>query len=384
MIVVRRLPLALVLLCSALATAGLAQAPAAAIPPPQARAADRLEATWRANGAPGISVAVAVKGRIVFSAGRGLADLDNSVPATGVTVYDIGSVSKVLTATAVMQLVEQGKVRLEDPIQKYVPSFPDKGSPITIWNLMTHTSGIRHYRPNDFPGEAHSENMRPYASIEDAIGVFKNDALLFPPGHYYSYSSYAVNLLQGVVEKASGMPFEDYLRKFVWDPAGMRATQFDVPSRIVPHRARSYVIEGGRARNVAYGDLTYKFASGGMMSTVEDLVLFATALNEGELLKPETLARMYAPQIDPLMEFRDGKPSDSKATGQGLMWRIEKDDAGRRIVRHCGAVQQFHTCLVNFPDDNVVVALEANSYEAPGWKENLEFADLFLPASAAK
>ena len=121
--------LAIVLWAYAFAAAVLAQAPAAQVPPPEARAADRLEATWRANGAPGISVAVSVKGRIVFSAGRGLADLDNSVPATGDTVYDIGSVSKVMTATAVMQLVEQGKVRLEDPIQKYVPSFPDKGSP---------------------------------------------------------------------------------------------------------------------------------------------------------------------------------------------------------------------------------------------------------------
>ena len=249
---------------------------------------------------------------------------------------------------------------------------------------MTHPSGIRHYAPNDFPGGEHSENMRPYASIEEAIGVFKNDPLLFPPGRYYSYSSYAVNLLQGVVEKASGMPFEEYMHKYVWDPAGMRATQFAVPSRIVPHRAKSYVIENGRAQNVGYGDLTYKFASGGMMSTAEDLVLFGTALNRGELLKPETLTRMYTPQIEQLTEFRDGKPSDVKATGQGLMWRIEKDDAGRRIVRHSGAVQQFHTCLVNYPDENVVVALDANSYESPGCKENLAFADMFLPPAAAK
>src|SRR5262245_25268739 len=190
--------LALVIWACSLATDVIAQAPAAQVPPAEARAADRLEALWRANGAPGISVAVSVKGRIVFSAGRGLADLDNSVPATGDTVYDIGSVSKVMTATAVMQLVEQGKVRLEDTIQKYVPSFPDKGSPITVWNLMTHTSGIRHYGPNDFPGGERSENMRPYTSIEDAIGIFKNDPLLFPPGRNYSYSSYAVNLLQGV------------------------------------------------------------------------------------------------------------------------------------------------------------------------------------------
>jgi serine beta-lactamase-like protein LACTB, mitochondrial len=329
-----------------------------------------------------VSAAVAVKGRIVFSSGQGLADIENLVPATASTVYDIGSISKVLTATAVMQLVEQGKVRLEDPIQKYVPSFPDKGAPITLRHLMTHTSGIRHYRATDFPGTDDNENMKPYKSIEDAITIFKDDPLLFAPGQYYSYSSYAVNLLQGVVEKAGGMPFEDYLRKFVWDPAGMRATRFDIPDQIVPHRAHSYVVDKGVAKNVAYGDLTYKFASGGMMSTVEDLVLFAAALNAGRLLKSETIAQMYSPQITDVVEFRDGKATNKKAGEQGLMWRLGTDDAKRKFVQHCGAVQQFGGCLLNYPEQDVAVAIEANSWDSTGWKENLVFADFFMPPAA--
>jgi serine beta-lactamase-like protein LACTB len=363
---------------------GVAPTVVAQVPPPEARASERLEATWRSHGAPGMSAAVVVKGRIVFSSGRGFADLENLVPATAVTVYDIGSISKVLTATAVMQLVEQGMVRLEDPIQKYVPSFPDKGAPITLKHLMTHTSGIRHYRPTDFPGTEDNENMKPYKSIEDAITIFKDDPLLFAPGRYYSYSSYAVNLLQGVVEKAGGMPFEDYLRKFVWDAAGMRATRLDIPDRIVPRRARSYVVEKGIAKNVAYGDLTYKFASGGMMSTVEDLVLFVAALNAGRLLKPETLAQMYTPQIPDVLEFRDGKATDKKAGEQGLIWRVGTDDAKRRFVQHCGSVQQFQSCLVNYPEQDVAVAIQANSWDSVGWRENLVFAEFFLPAPAAK
>ena len=192
--------------------------------------------------------------------------MENQVPASAASVFDIGSVSKVLTAVAVMQLVEQGKVRLDDPIQKYVPSFPDKGAPITIRHLMTHTSGIRHYRKTDFPGTPDNENLRTYASFEEAITIFKNDPLLFQPGKYFSYSSYGVNLLQGVVEKAGGLPFEEYMHRSVWGPAGMTSTRFDVPARIVPHRARSYVTEKDRpVSNVPYGDLTYKFASGGMM-----------------------------------------------------------------------------------------------------------------------
>jgi CubicO group peptidase (beta-lactamase class C family) len=348
---------------------------------PEARAEARLESTFNSHRAPAMTEAVASQGRIVFSRSRGLADVENQVPASAATVYDIGSVSKVLTAVAVMQLVEQRRVGLDDPIQKYVPAFPEKFAPITIRHLMTHTSGIRHYRNTDFPGTADNENLRPYASLEDAITIFKDDPLLFSPGMYFLYTSYGVNLLQGVVEKASGASFEEYMRRHVWSPAGMASTQFDVPARIVPHRARSYVTGDGQIRNVPYGDLTYKFASGGMMSTAEDLVRFASALNAGKLLRPETRAAMWTPRTG-LMEFRDGKPTGVAIGTQALLWRVAHDDAGRRFVYHCGSVQQFQTCLVNYPDRDLAVAILANSFDSTGWKENLAVADLFLDPSS--
>jgi serine beta-lactamase-like protein LACTB len=379
---------AALLLSCVVASAALAQptptpTPVAA-PPPVARAPARLQENWRSHGSPGVSEAVASGGRIVFSAGAGYADLESLAPATGATVYDIGSVSKVQTAVAIMQLVEKGKLRLEDDIRTYVPSFPDKGVPITIRQLMTHTSGIRHYRDTDFQGTPADENVRRYASIEDAIAIFKDDPLLFPPGKYYSYTSYGVNLLQGVVEKASGKPFEAYMRESVWDPAGMDATQFNLPERVVRNRARSYEPgPGGGVRNVLYGDLTYKFASGGMMSTAEDLVRFGSALNAGRLLKKETLAQMWSAQIPGVLEWNHGEPK--KAEGeQGLMWRIAEDPAGRHYVSHCGAVQHFHSCLVNYPDRDLVVALLENSFEGVGARENLAIADMFLEATAGK
>jgi len=129
---------------------------------------------------------------------------------------------------------------------------------------------------------------------------------------------------------------------------------------------------------VLYGDLTYKFASGGMMSTAEDLVRFGAALNAGRLLKKETLAQMWSPQIEGVLEWRrDGAPGKPEGV-QGLMWRIANDSAGRRYVSHCGAVQRFHSCLVNYPDRDLVVALLENSYEGVGIKENLAIADMFL------
>ncbi len=335
-----------------------------------------LEQLRRSTGTPGISAAVAQKGRIVFSDGVGYADLDNLVPANGATVFNVGSVSKVITAVAVLQLVEQGKVDLDDPIQKYVPAFPQKAAgAITVRHLMTQTSGIRHYRRTDFPESAVNENVKPFASFEESLRIFKDDPLLFKPGQLYSYSSYAVNLLQGVIESASGTKFEDYLRQHVWSPAGMSSTLFDVPERVVPHRARGYEVANGTTTNFPFGDVTYKFASGGMLSSADDLVRFGMAL--GRLLKPETMKAMYTP-VPGLLQFPSKKPMEFS---QGLMWRIFTDEAGRRFVNHCGTVKGFNACLVIYPDHDVVAALLGNGDPVtPARKATVALAQMFLPS----
>jgi serine beta-lactamase-like protein LACTB, mitochondrial len=351
----------------------------AAEPPPDVRAAAYLEKSWQSQGAAGMSVVIAAKGNTIFSQAFGFADLDNLVPATASTVYNMGSISKTETAVAVMQLVEQGKVSLNDPIQKYVPSFPDKGFPITIFHLMTHTSGIRHYRDHDFPGPYgdYDENMRPYHSLAEAIKIFKDDPLLFRPGEYFFYSSYAVDLLQGVVEKASGMGFEDYMRQYVWEPSGMLSTEFDIPERVVPHRAKAYLMENGRTLNAPYGDITYKFAGGGMISSTEDLVRFGAALNHGKLLKPNTLALMYKPQLNSILEYQEHGQGEKLPFEQALIWEILKDSGGRRILSHSGAVKGFESCLVNYPDQDFVIADMANGRDI-GCDELIAVAQFFL------
>jgi len=302
-------------------------------------------------GAPGISVAVAVNDRLVWSTGFGLADVENRVPATGETVYRIASISKTMTATAVMQLVEQGRVSLEDPIQKYVPSFPDKGGlTITLRHLLTHTSGIRHYKAGEM------ENLIAFDSIADAIRIFKDDPLLFTPGTKYSYSTYGFNLLAGVVEAASGLRFGAYLQEHVWTPAGMRATRLEHPEEIVPHRARQYVKAGGRFRvaNAPYADLSIKWAGGGIISTVEDLIRFHVALDEGRLLRPETLEQMYTPAT-----LADGTRID-----YGLGWMIQVDQTGRRWIFHSGGATGGTTLLLREPADRLAVALMCNVQNA--------------------
>lgn len=346
---------------------------------PEAQALAYVRGVREQKGTPAVTVAVWWNGRVRVSEGFGFADLENRVPATGESVFNVGSVSKIQTAIAVMQLVESGKVSLDDPIQEYVPSFPEKPEGrITVRHLMTHTSGIRHYLPTDFPDSEDNESTRPL-SWEAGLEVFRRDPLLFPPGQLYFYSSYAVNLLQGVVERASGMAFEAYMKLRVWDPAGMPSAAFDVPERIVPHRARSYRMLDGKPANYYYNDLRYKFASGGMLSSAVDLVRFGGALNAGRLLRPETTALLYAAQPGTALRFeRDGKPS-TQGFVQGLLWRVFKDSKGRTFVNHCGTVKGFNACLVDYPGEDLVVAVMGNADAvSPARNETVAVAQFFL------
>jgi CubicO group peptidase (beta-lactamase class C family) len=303
------------------------------------------------SGAPGLSVAVVIDDRIAWSEGFGLADVENDVPARANTVYRIASISKPIAATAVMQLVERGRVTLDDPVQKYVPAFPPKGEQtVTVRHLMTHTSGIRHYRS----GEMESRDM--YETVADALRIFKDDPLLFEPGTRYSYSTYAYNLLAGVVETASGLSFEEYLDSHVWGPAGMHATYFDRVDAIVPKRAEQYVRAGSSWRNAPYADLSNKWAGGGILSTAEDLTRFHVALDEGTLLKPATLKEMYTPY----------RLADGTESAYGLGWNISRDDRGRTWIGHGGGATGGTTYLLRDPARKVAVAILCNVQNAPG------------------
>ncbi len=312
---------------------------------------------------PGLAIAVADHDSIIWQAGFGFADLENGSPVRPSSVFRIASISKSIAAVAVMQLVEQGKVKLDDPIQKYVPSFPQKRWKVTLRHLMTHTSGIRHYRPGEF------EMKESFASVAEAIRIFKDDTLLFKPGTRFSYSTYGYNLLAGVVEKASGMSFEDYLQQKVWGPAGMKHTYLEHPREIVPLRVRQYVlVKGDSLTNAPYADLSIKWAGGGMISTVGDLLCFHIALDRGVLLKKSTQKTMYTPNILP----------DGRNTWYGLGWRIWKDPRGRKWVGHTGGATGGTTILIRLPERGFAVAIFANLQRAGIRRLAFEVAELFL------
>jgi serine beta-lactamase-like protein LACTB, mitochondrial len=323
------------------------------------------EEARREWSAPGMSVAVVLDGKLVWAQGFGLADVENDVPARADTVYRIASISKPMTATAVMQLVEKGKVHLDDHVTRYVPSFPNRDLGLTLRHLMTHTSGIRHYGPGEFDMKEHFDRLA------DSFEVFEHDPLLFTPGTRYSYSTYAYNLLAGVVESASGLTFDAYMHEKIWTPSGMASTRLEHQGELVRNRARQYVKAGGngRVRNAPFADLSVKWAGGGVISTVEDLGRFAIAIDEGKLLTGSSLEEMYRP-----MTLADGSQTD-----YGLGWEVEVDANGRRWIGHGGGATGGSTYLLRLPERRFAVAICANVQDAGDRRAlAMKIADLLL------
>src|SRR5258706_3816199 len=181
---------------------------------------------------PGVSVAIARGGRVEWAQGFGMADLENQVPVTASTRIRLGSISKPITAVAVMQLVERDKIDLDADVQRYLPSFPKKQWPITIRQLLGHQSGIRHYRQDgsDVDSTAH------YTDRQEPLKIFQDDPLMFEPGTKYSYSTYGFNVLGAIVEKVSDLRFTDYVRENIFMRADMDQIGPDDTYAIVPHR----------------------------------------------------------------------------------------------------------------------------------------------------
>ena len=309
-----------------------------------------------AIAAPAISAALVLDGRLAWADGFGEADLENGVPARAETIYRLASISKPMAATAVMQLVERGVVSLEDDIQKYAPEFPRKPQgEVRLRHLLTHTSGVRHYKGNEF-------NSREYFPTTAAgLRIFKDDPLLFAPGSAYEYTTYGYNLLAAVVERASGLNYEQYLHERIFGPAAMTTARLEHPEDIVRFRARQYARDtrpapAGPLRNAPYVDLSYKWAGGGIIASALDVAHFDIALNEGRLLRPETLQQMYT----------SARLTSGRETGYGLGWMLVKDARGRTWVGHSGGATGGTTYLLRHPESRTAVVLLCNVESAPG------------------
>ncbi|MGA2811589.1 MAG: serine hydrolase domain-containing protein [Candidatus Acidiferrum sp.] len=320
-----------------------------------------------AHSIPGLAVAVVLDGRPAFSAGFGMADLENFVPATSATLFRLGSVSKPITATAVLQLYERGKLDLDVPIQKYCPVFPQKDQPITTRELLNHLSGIRHYNP-DGKGDIAEDSARHFSSMEEALSIFASDPLVAPPGTKFRYSTYGYTVLGCVLEGASGQKYTDFVRENVLRPAAMEHTEVDNSFAIVPHRSRWYnKNRAGAVENAGVLDSSYKIPGGGWLSSGDDLARYESAILANTLLKPATRDLMWSP----------GHTAAGEQLSYGLGWGSETR-FGLKLYGHTGGQQGTSTVITLVPERRAGVVVLANLEHADVYSLSMQLLAIIL------
>jgi len=342
--------------CAATVEGASATEPASALDPAARSALDELLASYRArHGIPGLSAAIALEGEVIWARGFGLADVENDVAARPDTAYRSASIGKSITAVAALRLVEQHVLDLDRPIQEYTAAFPPKPWPITARQLLTHTSGIRHY------GGARDREEQTstvhYASVADALAPFRDDPLLFEPGTEWSYSTYGYDVLGCVLEGAAGLEFMQLIRREVFDPCGMADSRADDPAELVPHRAAGYALVDGQLRNATHVDMSNRLPAGGYLTTAPDLARFAAKFADGQLVSAETRAAMLTS-----VRLRNGDTVD-----YGLGWSISEDEAGRPdgAATHGGSSPGASGILYVDPRHRLALAFLTNLESAP-------------------
>ena len=344
----------------------------------QARIENAIATFMKESQTPGLSAAVVQDGELVWSAGFGMADLENSVPATANTVYRLASVSKSLTATSAMALWEQGRLDLDSPVQKYCPAFPQKPWPVTTRQLLGNLGGIRSYNVPEQPysvsqSDPEVGNTRYFDNgIEGGLTFFANDPLVAEPGTHFNYSTQGYTVDGCAIEGASSRKYADAVRETVLVPADMRQTRPDERFAIVPLRTRFYSKDkAGAVMNAEFLDASYKVPGGGWLSSAPDMARFEAAIMNNRLLKNATRDTMWTQPV----------PSDGLGRlAYALGWQFGAvDDV--KVVGHSGGQQGTSTMIWMAPDARagVVVLTNSDASDAPRLATQLLRIVLGLP-----
>ena len=313
---------------------------------------------------PGLSLAVIKDGRIILARGYGFANVELQVPVKPETVFQSGSVGKQFTATAVMMLVEEGKLSLDDRITKYFPHAPAGWQQITVRHLLTHTAGMTDY-PRDF------DFRRDYTEAE-LLTRAQEIPLAFQPGQKWSYSDLGYVVLGVLIHKVSESFYGDFLQERVFKPLGMTTARIISESDIVPNRAAGYRLVRGELKNQDWVSPTLNTtADGALYLTVFDTAKWDAALYTEKLLKKTSLDQMWA-----RVKLKDGT---TQAYGFG--WSLG-EVRGHHIVEHGGAWQGFKAHILRYPDDRLTVIMFANLSQANDAKIAHDVAAIYSPELA--
>lgn len=314
---------------------------------------------------PGVSIAVVKDGKVVLARGYGLANVELSVPASADTVYELASVTKQFTATGVMMLVEEGKISLDDRIDKHLDNLPAAWSGVTVRHLLTHTSGIKSY--TSIPEV--TKSWRNDISQAEMLKLVAGYPLDFPPGDKWSYDNTGYYLLGMLIEKVSGQKYGDFLKQRIFEPIGMASTRLNDAAAIIKNRACGYSWTGKEFRNAEFVSPTQPFAAGALVSTVNDMAKWDIALNGDKLLKRSSLKQMWTPV----------KLNDGKTAPYGFGWSIG-DRSGHKVIGHGGGIPGFSTQISRFVDDRLSVIVLANCDGGSADALANGIAGLYVPA----
>jgi len=325
-----------------------------------------------AHRTPGVSVAIVKKGRTILAKGYGYADLENDVPATAETVYRIGSITKQFTSASIMRLVEQGKISLDDTLQKFLPNFPAQGNHVTIRHLLNHTSGIKSYTSL---GPKWQRVMREDLATDSLVALFANEPFDFKPGDRWLYDNSGYFLLGMIIEKVSGKPYGQYLQDELFTPLGLKGTIYCDQAPLIKHRAQGYAPRpNGQFVNAEPLSMTQPYAAGSLCSTVGDLAAWTAMLSSGKVVSPASYKQMTTP-----LTLNDGKPLKyGFGLGVGAL-------RGHRQISHNGGINGFVSELHHYVDDSVVVVVLTNvgNATAPQLEKVIAARALGIPDTAA-
>ena len=291
------------------------------------------------------SALVAKDGKVVIEKGYGFANIEWSIPNTPDTKFRLGSITKQFTATAIMQLAEQGKLSVDDRACKYVDNCPEAWKPITIHQLLTHTSGIPSYTSQEFMGAP--KTVRAPLSPVDVLMLTRDKPLDFAPGSDWRYDNSGFVFLGVIVEKVSGEKYADYLQKHIFGPLDMQSTGYDDTRSILKNRASGYQPGPGGLVNSDYIDMSLPYAAGSLYSTVRDLYRWDRALYTEKVLKQSSKEKMFTPY--------------KHDYGYGLMLQ---PIANHTQIGHGGGIFGFATYIARFPKDDTFVVVLSNAVNA--------------------
>ncbi len=302
------------------------------------------------------TVLIAKKGEILFQKGYGMANYELNVENTTDTKFQVGSITKQFTALAIMQLAEKGELDVQDPISKYFPDYPN-GEKITIHHLLTHRSGIWDYMHDiDF-----LSNAKRTWSPQEIVSLFQGKPFSFPPGQKNEYSNSNYVLLGLIIEKLSGMSYEEYISKNILQPSNMHDSGYGDNKKILQNRASGYIMNMEQIENAPFMDPSYVYAAGAMYATAQDLYRWDQMLYTEELLSKIYLDRMFVPDQG----------------GYGYGWKIREWN-GYQHIYHDGEYSGFSSQISRFPEQQTVIITLSNFYHAPVSEINTNLAEILL------